>query len=69
MVVGKRVSDFLSVDMDVLGLLALGGVKEVVAEQEVMKQQHQSTMNACMTLANRFSTLLGLNPGFTMPPE
>jgi hypothetical protein len=69
MVVGKRVHDFLSVDEDVLGLLALGGIKEVMAEQEVMKQQHQSTMNACMTLANRFSTLLGLNPGFTMPPE
>jgi hypothetical protein len=54
MVVGKRVDDFLSVDQDVLGLIALGGVKELVS--------------SFTTLTNRFSTLLGLNPSLIMPP-
>ena len=55
MVVGKRVNDFLSVDKDVLGLLALGGVQELVS--------------SFTSLTHRFSTLLGLNPGLTMPAE
>ena len=53
MVVGKRVDDFLSVDKDALGLLALGGVKEL--------------FSSFTSLSSRFSTVLGLNPGLVLP--
>jgi hypothetical protein len=53
MVVGKRVDDFLSVDKDVLGLLALGGVKELLSK--------------VTSLTTTLSSVVGLNPGLVVP--
>ena len=66
MVVGKRVNDFLSVEEDVLGLLALGGIQELVSSYTTLATVQQSTMTAYTTLSNNFSTLLGLNPSLMM---
>ena len=80
MVIGKRVNDFLSVDKQALGLLAVGGVQELAAQQEVMQQkfqtlesehqllqsQYTSTATAFVTLESKFSTLLGMNPGLSI---
>jgi hypothetical protein len=80
MVVGKRVNDFLSVDKEALGLLAVGGVQELAAQQQTMQHQYQtlesqhqtlqsqyiSTATAFVSLESKFSTLLGMNPGLSM---
>jgi hypothetical protein len=69
MVVGKRVNDFLSVDEDVLGLLALGGIQELASTITVqdttissLQGNVASQASTIQSLSSMFSTLYGLNP-------
>jgi hypothetical protein len=57
MVVGKRVNDFLSVDKEALGLLAVGGVQELVAQQQAMQQQFQTLESEHKTLESEHKAL------------
>ena len=59
LVIGKRVNDFLSVDKAVLGLLALGGVQELVAQHKELLAHHQETVSSLAGVSNMVSTLVG----------
>jgi hypothetical protein len=60
------------VDQDVLGLLAVGGVQELVAcnvayESTItsMAAQQEALTSAFLTLSNNFSSLVGMNSGLS----
>ena len=66
MVYGKRVYDFLSVDQDILGLLALGGIQEVVSSIATMDTSYRSTMTSIETTHIAYeSTIATMNTSYS----